>query len=245
MKTLILALVLFMPGALLAAGGGDVHLDSADIDLNDEAALQRGAKYFVNYCLNCHSASYMRYQKMTALGLTEEQIEDNLMFAGDKVGGLMTIAMKPGDAEKWFGAAPPDLTLTARLRGEDWLYTYLRSFYADPSRPFGVNNVVFPSVGMPHVLWELQGVQHAVWEETTGPDGEPHKAIKGLELVEQGTMSAEEYDQAVRDMVTYLSWLGEPMQQERKRLGIWVLLFLAVFTVIAYFLKKEYWKDVH
>lgn len=244
MKTLILALVLFMPGAVLAAGGS-VHLDSADVDLNDEAALQRGAKYFVNYCLNCHSAKYMRYQKMTALGLTEEQIEDNLMFAGDKVGGLMTIAMKPDDAEKWFGAAPPDLTLTARLRGEDWLYTYLRSFYADTSRPFGVNNVVFPSVGMPHVLWELQGMQRAVWEETTGPDGKPHKVIKGLELVEQGTMSAEEYDQAVRDMVTYLSWLGEPMQQERKRLGIWVLLFLAVFTVIAYFLKKEYWKDVH
>ena len=245
MKKLILALMILLPVTALAAGGNGVHLDSADIDLGDEAALQRGAKYFANYCLNCHSAKYMRYNKMTALGLTEDQIQDNLMFAGDKIGELMTIAMKPEDAEKWFGAAPPDLTLTARLRGEDWLYTYLRSFYADPSRPFGVNNVVFPSVGMPHVLWELQGRQEAVWEETEGPDGEPHTTIKELELAEPGKLSPEEYDQVARDIVTYLSWLAEPMQQERKELGLWVLLFLAVFSVIAYFLKKEYWKDVH
>ena len=245
MKKLLIALTFLAPLAALAAGGPGVHLDSADVDVTDEAALQRGAKYFTNYCLNCHSAKYMRYNKMTALGLTEDQIQDNLMFAGDKVGGLMTIAMPSADAEKWFGAAPPDLTLTARLRGEDWLYTYLRSFYADPSRPFGVNNLVFPSVGMPHVLWELQGVQQAVWEETAGPDGEPHKSIKGLELTEPGKLSAEEYDQVARDIVTYLSWLAEPMQQERKELGLWVLLFLAVFSVLAYFLKKDYWKDVH
>lgn len=245
MKKLLIALTFLAPLAALAAGGDGVHLDSADVDVTDEAALQRGAKYFTNYCLNCHSAKYMRYNKMTALGLTEDQIQDNLMFAGDKIGGLMTIAMPSADAEKWFGAAPPDLTLTARLRGEDWLYTYLRSFYADPSRPFGVNNLVFPSVGMPHVLWELQGVQQAVWEETAGPDGEPHKSIKGLELTQPGTLSAEEYDQVARDIVTYLSWLAEPMQQERKELGLWVLLFLAVFSVLAYFLKKDYWKDVH
>lgn len=245
MKKLLIALILLVPLTALAAGGAGVHLDSADVDLNDEAALQRGAKYFTNYCLNCHSAKYMRYNKMTALGLTEGQIQDNLMFAGDKIGGLMTIAMKPEDAEKWFGAAPPDLTLTARLRGEDWLYTYLRSFYKDPSRPFGVNNLVFPSVGMPHVLWELQGMQQAVWEESIGPEGEPHKSIKALELVESGKLSPDEYDQVARDIVTYLSWLAEPMQQERKELGVWVLLFLAVFSVIAYLLKKEYWKDVH
>jgi ubiquinol-cytochrome c reductase cytochrome c1 subunit len=245
MKKLIIALMILLPVTTLAAGGGGVHLDSADIDLGDEAALQRGAKYFANYCLNCHSAKYMRYNKMTALGLSEEQIQDNLMFAGDKIGELMTIAMKPEDAEKWFGAAPPDLTLSARLRGEDWLYTYLRGFYADPSRPFGVNNLVFPSVGMPHVLWELQGTQEAVWEESAGGDGETLKTIKELKLAEPGKLSPEEYDQLARDIVTYLSWLAEPMQVERKELGVWVLLFLAVFSVIAYFLKKEYWKDVH
>jgi ubiquinol-cytochrome c reductase cytochrome c1 subunit len=245
MKKLLYVLFMLVPVSVLAAGGGNVHLDSADIDLDDQASLQRGAKYFANYCLNCHSAKYMRYQSMTALGLTEDQIRENLMFPGDKVGELMTIAMSTEDGEKWFGAPPPDLTLVSRLRGEDWIYTYLRSFYEDESRPFGVNNVVFPSVGMPHVLWELQGTQRAVWEETEGADGKPHKELKGLELAEPGTMSPEEYDQMARDLTTYLSWLGEPMQQERKRLGIWVLLFLVVFTAIAYLLKKEYFKDIH
>ena len=245
MKKLLYVLFMLVPVSVLAAGGGNVHLDSADIDLDDQASLQRGAKYFANYCLNCHSAKYMRYQSMTALGLTEDQIRENLMFPGDKVGELMTIAMSTEDGEKWFGAPPPDLTLVSRLRGEDWIYTYLRSFYEDESRPFGVNNVVFPSVGMPHVLWELQGTQRAVWEETEGADGKPHKELKGLELAEPGTMSPEEYDQMARDLTAYLSWLGEPMQQERKRLGIWVLLFLVVFTAIAYLLKKEYFKDIH
>jgi ubiquinol-cytochrome c reductase cytochrome c1 subunit len=246
MKHLILSLLFLLPATAMAAGGSSVPLDSADVDLGDEASLQRGAKYFVNYCLNCHSAKYMRYQSMTELGLTKEQIEDNLMFTTDKVGDLMTVAMDPLLAEQWFGAAPPDLTLSARLRGEDWLYTYLRSFYADDSRPLGVNNLVFPSVGMPHVLQDLQGIQEAVWEETVGADGKPHKEIKELKLVAgSGKLSVEEYDQVARDIVTYMSWLAEPMQQERKRLGIWVLLFLAFFTVIAYFLKKEYWKDVH
>ena len=245
MKKLFYVLLMLVPVSVLAAGGGNVHLDSADIDLDDQASLQRGAKYFANYCLNCHSAKYMRYQSMTALGLTQDQIRQNLMFPGDKVGELMNIAMSTEDGEKWFGAPPPDLTLVARLRGEDWLYTYLRSFYEDDSRPFGVNNVVFPSVGMPHVLWELQGTQRAVWEETEGADGKPHKELKGLELAEPGTMSPEEYDQMARDLTAYLSWLAEPMQQERKRLGIWVLLFLVVFTAIAYLLKKEYFKDIH
>ena len=245
MKKLFYVLLMLVPVSVLAAGGGNVHLDSADIDLDDQASLQRGAKYFANYCLNCHSAKYMRYQSMKALGLTEDQIRENLMFPGDKVGELMNIAMSTEDGEKWFGAPPPDLTLVARLRGEDWLYTYLRSFYEDDSRPFGVNNVVFPSVGMPHVLWELQGIQRAVWEETEGADGKPHKELKGLELAEPGTMSPEEYDQMARDLTAYLSWLAEPMQQERKRLGIWVLLFLVVFTAIAYLLKKEYFKDIH
>ncbi len=245
MKKLFSVLLMIVPLTVLAAGGGNVHLDSADIDLDDQASLQRGAKYFANYCLNCHSAKYMRYQSMNELGLTDDQIRENLMFSGDKVGELMTIAMSSQDAEAWFGAPPPDLTLSTRLRGEDWVYTYLRSFYLDDSRPFGVNNVVFPSVGMPHVLWELQGMQKANWEETTGPDGKPHLELKGLELVEPGTMSPEEYDAMARDLTAYMSWLAEPMQQERKRLGIWVLLFLVVFTGIAYLLKKEYFKDIH
>jgi len=245
MKKLILSLLFLVPSAVFAAGGHSIHLDDADVDLTDQAALQRGAKYFVNYCQNCHSAKYMRYKKMEEIGLTEDQIRDNLMFVGDNVRGQMTIAMQPQNAEAWFGAPPPDLTLTARLRGEDWLYTYLRSFYADPKRPMGVNNTVFPDVGMPHVLWELQGMQKAVHEEHQDAEGKTVQTISGLEIAQPGKMSPEEYDGAVRDLVTFLSWMGEPAKLERQRLGIWVLLFLAVFTVLGYLLKKEYWKDVH
>ena len=245
MKKLMLSLLFLVPSAVFAAGGPSVHLDDANVDLTDQAALQRGAKYFVNYCQNCHSAKYMRYKKMEEIGLTEDQIRDNLMFVGDNVRGQMTIAMRPENAEAWFGAPPPDLTLTARLRGEDWIYTYLRSFYADPKRPMGVNNTVFPDVGMPHVLWELQGMQKAVYEEHTDAEGHAVQTIAGLEISEPGTLSAEEFDQVARDLVTFMAWTGEPAKLERQRLGIWVLLFLAVFTVLAYLLKKEYWKDVH
>lgn len=245
MKNLILSLLFLVPSVALSAGGPAVHLDDADIDLADQAALQRGAKYFVNYCQNCHSAKYLRYKKMEDIGLTEDQIRDNLMFVGDNVRGQMEIAMRTQDAEGWFGAPPPDLTLSARLRGEDWLYTYLRSFYIDPKRPLGVNNTVFPDVGMPHALWELQGLQTAVFEEHSDSEGNKVETIKGLELAQPGALSAEEYDKVVRDLVTFMAWMGEPMKLERQRLGVWVLLFLAVFTVIAYFLKKEYWKDVH
>lgn len=245
MKKLMLSLLFLVPSVVFAAGGHAVHLDDAGIDLADKKALANGAKYFVNYCQNCHSAKYMRYKKMEEIGLTEDQIRDNLMFVGDNVRGQMEIAMRTQDAETWFGAPPPDLTLTARLRGEDWLFTYLRSFYLDPKRPLGVNNTVFPDVGMPHVLWELQGLQKAVVEEHTDSEGKTTHTITGLELVQPGKMSPEEYDTAVRDLVTFLAWMGEPMKLERQRLGIWVLLFLAIFTVIAYFLKKEYWKDVH
>jgi len=245
MKKLILSLLFLAPSVILAAGGPSVPLDDANIDLTDQESLQRGAKYFVNYCQNCHSAKYMRYKTMEEIGLTEDQIKDNLMFVGDNVRGQMEIAMSTDDAATWFGAPPPDLTLTARLRGEDWLYTYMRSFYLDPSRPFGVNNTVFPDVGMPHVLWDLQGWQSPVYEEHTDAEGNTVKTVKELELSEAGSMSAEEYDTAVRDLVTFLAWMGEPMKLERQRLGVWVLLFLAVFTVVAYFMKKAYWEDVH
>lgn len=242
MRKIILSFLLaVLPGLTLAAGGG-AHLDKADVDLHNKSSLQRGAKLFVNYCLSCHSAQHMRYNRMGRdIGLTDDQVIENLMFASDKVGNQMTIAMSRNDAKEWFGAPPPDLTLVARVRGADWLYTYLRTFYVDETRPFGVNNVVFPSVGMPHVLWELQGVQKAVFKK----DGHGNDVIDHLELAEPGSMTPAEYDKAVRDLVNFMVYMGEPAQLERYALGVKVILFLLVFLVVAYLLKKEYWKDVH
>ena len=236
MRKLLIALV-FAP-MLAWASGAALHLDKAPDRANDTAALQHGAKVFVNYCLNCHSASYMRYNRLKDIGLSEAQIKDNLLFTAEKVGEPMRIAMQRAEAKQWFGAAPPDLTVIARARasefgsGADWLYTYLRSFYRDESRPTGWNNVVFANVGMPHVLWELQGDQIL---------GEDHK----LKLVKPGKLSAKEYDVIVADLVAYLKHMGEPMAEYRKRLGVVVLIFLAVFFVFAYALKREYWKDIH
>jgi ubiquinol-cytochrome c reductase cytochrome c1 subunit len=245
MRKIILSFLLtLLPGAVLAAGAA-VHLDKADTDLKNQQSLQRGAKLFVNYCLSCHSAQHQRYNRMGRdIGLTDQQVIDNLLFASDKVGERMTIAMKPGDAKAWFGAPPPDLTLVARVRGADWLYTYMRTFYADESRPFGVNNLVFPSVGMPHVLWELQGIQKPVFK-TVEHGGETHEVLDHLELVEPGKLTPVEYDKAIRDLVNFMVYMSEPAQLERKALGVKVILFLLVFLVVAYLLKKEYWKDVH
>jgi ubiquinol-cytochrome c reductase cytochrome c1 subunit len=209
--------------------------------VSDKAALQNGAKLFVNYCLNCHGASFIRYKSLMDLGLTEEQVKENLMFAGDKIGDLMMVAARHDEQKKWFGATPPDLTIVARARGEagnagagaDWLYTYLRTFYRDDSRPTGWNNVAFEAVGMPHVLWELQGTQ--VMDPTT------HK----LSLAVPGKMSTAEYDKAVSDLVGFMVWMAEPQQEYRKTLGFFVLGFLALLFVVAYALKKEYWKDIH
>lgn len=242
MKKLI-ALIAFalLPVAGMTAGGGTVHLDAANVDVGNEAAIQRGAKLFVNYCMGCHSAQYVRYKQFTEVGLTEDQIKDNLMFTDGKIGDKMTIAMKEADAAKWFGAPPPDLTLVARIRGADWIYTYLRSFYQDDKRPFGFNNVVFPSVGMPHVLADLQGVQQAVFKD----DGHGNQVVDKLELVAAGSMTPAEYDAAMRDLTTFLAYVSEPVKQERQRLGIWVMLFLVVLFVLAYMMKKEWWKDVH
>lgn len=236
MKKLFLALLC---APLLAfAGGAELHLDKAPNLSDNQAALQRGAKVFVNYCLNCHSASYLRYNRLTDIGLTEAQIKDNLMFTAPKVGELMKIAMRRDDAKAWFGSAPPDLTVIARARasefgsGSDWLYTYLRGFYRDETRPTGWNNVVFANVGMPHALWELQG------EQTMGAD---HK----LKLTKPGKMKPAEYDDAVADLVAFLQWMGEPMAAQRKSLGWLVLLALSVLLAFAYALKREYWKDIH
>ncbi len=248
MKKLIAMIALaWLPLGAFAAGGGQVELQAANISLASEGAIQRGAKLFVNYCMGCHSAKYVRYKQLTKVGLSEEAIKDNLVFDPNaKVGDLMTIAMPEADAAKWFGAPPPDLTLAARIRhnGADWLYSYLKGFYVDDSRPMGVNNTVFPNVGMPHVLWELQGIQKAVYKEVEH-GGKTSQVIDHLELVEPGSMTPAEYDSAVRDLTTFLVYISEPVKLERQRIGIWVLLFLAVFTVIAYFLKKNYWQDVH
>ena len=233
----LLAAILFAPFLAFAAGA-ELHLDRAPDRANDMAALQNGAKIFVNYCLNCHSASYMRYNRLKDIGLTDAQIRDNLMFTADKVGEPMRIAMQRAEAKAWFGVAPPDLTIIARARasefgsGADWLYTYLRTFHRDETRPTGWNNLVFANVGMPHVLWELQGDQVM---------GEDHK----LKLVSPGKLKPQEFDDAVGDLVAYLKYMGEPVAEFRKQLGVIVLIFLAVVFVFAYALKREYWKDVH
>jgi ubiquinol-cytochrome c reductase cytochrome c1 subunit len=236
-----LAAAALLAPALAFGAPASVDLDRAPVSM-DPASLQHGAKLFVNYCLNCHSASFKRYNKLTEIGLTEDEIRDNLMFTGERVGDLMTIAMRPAESKGWFGAPPPDLTLVARQRnsgdgsGADWLYTYLRQFYRDAERPTGWNNLVFENVGMPHVFWELQGDQ--VLEKNEG--GKPT-----LKLVKPGLMSPQEYDEAVADLVSFMVWMGEPVGEKRRTIGVYVLIFLAGFSVLAYALKKNYWKDIH
>lgn len=246
MKKLIAAFVLSLIPVLGFASGA-VHLDSANIDLKDQAALQRGAKLYVNYCLGCHSLKYFRYQSLMAFDLTEDQIKQNLMPSGGKIGELMTNAMDGEQAAKWFGAPPPDLTLEARLKegGADWIYTYLRGFYQDASRPLGVNNRIFPNVGMPHVLVDLQGMQKAVFSEHQDKDGGKTKVFDRFEQLTPGQLSPKEYDGVARDLATFLTHVSEPMQLERQRLGIYAMIFMLVFFVLAYALKKEYWKDIH
>ena len=227
------------------AAGPAVHLDKAPIDLTDKASLQNGARLFQNYCLGCHQMQYQRYSRtFRDLDIPEEVGMENLMFTGEKVGDHITNNMSAKDGEKWFGATPPDLTNVARVRGPDWLYTYLRSFYADPSRPFGVNNDVFPLVGMPHVLQELQGMPYKAYE-TRLVDGESKEVYVGLSTDGSGELNAEEYDRAVADLVNYLEYVGEPTKLEARALGTKVMVFLLIFFVLAYLLKKEYWKDVH
>ena len=246
MRKLLLASLFLLAPALAPAAGGGVPLQDADIDLTDQASLQRGAGYFVNYCMGCHSLGYMRYNRLANdLGIDDATLRQSLIFTGAKPGDLMVSSMNPVSAEKWFGTAVPDLTLVTRWRTPDWVYSYLKGFYADPSRPLGVNNVVFPNVGMPHVLAGLQGVAQPKFAEHPGPDGAPVKTVVGVEPAQGGTMTAEQYDAFARDLTAFLAYAGEPIKLERQRLGIWVLLFLAVFFVAAYMLKKEYWKDVH
>ena len=235
-----------LTSSLVLASSGGAGLDKANIKLEDTESIKRGAKLFVQYCLNCHSASLMRYSRIAAdMGLTDEEITEQLITTGAKVGDTMTITMDPADAKEWFGTAVPDLSVISRARGDDWLYTYLRSFYRDESRPWGVNNAIFKDVGMPHVLWELQGLQEPVKEMHVNDDGIEQEVIAGFKLIEQGKLNPQEYDAVIFDLVNFLAYLGEPSKLQRQALGKWVLSFLAIFLVIIYLLKKEYWKDVH
>ena len=272
-----LAIGLIASPMAASAAGGEVPLDRfPTAKLNDPAALQSGARMFVNYCLNCHSAQLMRYNRLQDIGLTDQQIKDNLLFTGNKVGDTMTIAMAPEDAKSWFGALPPDLSVTARARashagsGADWLYSYLRAYYRDNTRATGWNNSVFPNVGMPHVLWELQGARGATIEEVKKADGgfvktmvsfdtqgnrseksekitsgHPHEGSQiKLGAASGGKLSQAEFDGQIADLVAFLTYMADPSARTRVRLGVGVLMFLLLFTVFAWWLNREYWKDV-
>lgn len=250
MKKVLFSLIAalgFVAGA--HASGGGMAWDKAPVDVTNQASLQNGAKVFVNYCLNCHSAAFMRFNRLKDIGLTEQQIKDNLLFTTDKIGETMKSAINPKQATEWFGANPPDLTVIARSRagsggsGADYLYTFLRTFYRDDTKPTGWNNLAFPSVGMPHVLWQLQGDRKAIFEQRES-HGQTEDVFKGWEQISPGTMTPLQYDQAVGDLVNYLQWMGEPTQNTRVRIGVWVLLFLAGLTFITWRLNAAFWKDI-
>jgi ubiquinol-cytochrome c reductase cytochrome c1 subunit len=243
-----LALSLGLASAALAAGGG-IPLDKAPKRTNDMAALQNGAKLFVNYCLGCHSAAFMRYNRLRDIGLNDKQIAENLTFTTDKIGDTMKASINPNEAKAWFGKNPPDLTLVARSKssregpGVDYLYTLLRTYYRDDTKPTGWNNKAYPNIGMPHPLWELQGERRPVYEKVMS-HGKEVEVLKGWEQVKPGTMTPAEYDQNVGDLVAYLQWMAEPAQNSRIRIGVWVMIFLAAFTVVAWRLNAAFWKDI-
>jgi ubiquinol-cytochrome c reductase cytochrome c1 subunit len=244
----LLTILALLPALALAEEG--FQLDHAPDRSNDTAALQHGAKLFVNYCLNCHAAASMRYNRLRDLGLSEDQIKANLLFTSDKVGGMMTVAMAPKDAKAWFGVVPPDLSVIVRAKsgeagtGRDYLYTYLRSFYKDDTRPTGWNNMVLHNVAMPHVLWELQGVRTIRMADVKDEEGHVEKAFAGYDTVKPGTLTPLEYDNAIGDLVGYMEWMAEPAAATRKRLGVWVLLFLTGFALLAWRLNASFWKEV-
>lgn len=262
LKAFLLGVVLALSASFAAANEG-ANYPKANIDLGDQVALQRGAQIFTNYCISCHSAAGLRYNRLQDLGLSEEQIKKNMMFTTDKIGDTMVAAIAPADAQKWFGTVPPDLTLIARSRGADYLYAYMRGFYKDPTRPSGWNNTVLKGAAMPHPLWMQQGVVPAVKLDDKGQPvmkKDPHSGALVPDLqfesadgkippvlsIEKGRLTTRDYDDYVRSLVTYMVWMGEPAQTRRHQIGYVVLMFLvAVLLPLAYFLKKEYWKDVH
>ena len=242
MTRLLPVLCMLWAPAGLTAGGGNQHLDSAYINLSDKVSLRNGAHTFVNYCLSCHEASFMRYERMAQdLGIDKDTLEQSMMFASEKPGELMRVNMSDQDAKSWFGVVPPDLSLTARSRGPDWIYSYLRAFYRDESTPTGWNNTLYPNVAMPHVLYEWEGMRKANFE--TSSDGV--KVLAGYEQLSAGTMSVQEYDGAIRDLTNFMVYLAEPAKLVRYRIGFWVMVFMLVFVGLSYLLKKEYWRDVH
>jgi ubiquinol-cytochrome c reductase cytochrome c1 subunit len=239
-KLIVAAVLASAPVIGLAAGGGG-HVEKANVDISNEASLQRGAKYFVNYCLGCHSAKYVRYNRLAIdLGLTEDQLVENLMYTGERPFDTMDNAIPEVDSSNWFGRTPPDLSLTARARGSDWVYSFLKSFYLDPSKPTGSNNLVLQGASMPHVLWELQGYQRAIF--STDENGTRH--FESFEQVTPGSLSTEEFDQFARDTANFMQYISEPVRSTRRVLGVWVLIFLVFFWIIASMLKKQIWKDV-
>lgn len=248
-KQFLILLLAIFPATLFAVSS--VPLDKAPIDIYDKDSIARGAQGFADYCFSCHSAEFMRFNRIAKdIGISEKEVREMMIFtrnekgAATKIGDLMTVAMTDEYAANAFGGAVPDLTLTARSRGADWLYTYLRTFYTDAYRPMGVNNTTFPDVAMPHVLWKLQGLQKAVYV-TEDHDGVAVERLDGFEMVQAGSMTTEEYDAFVADLVNFMVYVSEPVQTERRDMGWKVLLFLVVFFVFAYLLKKEYWRDVH
>lgn len=233
--------LLFSAAALAAAGG---PVQQAGNDLSDRASLQRGAKLYMNYCSSCHSLKFLRYSRMAEdLGLTEEEVMGNLNFTGAKFGEHIQVTMRDADGTEWFGKMPPDLSLISRVRGSDWIYTYLKSFYLDESRPLGWNNMLFPNVSMPNPLWELQGLQHAEFGEPDAATGE--RQPERLVVTNPGRLQGQEFDQVVRDITNFLEYAGEPAALKRQALGVWVILFLVLLTFLGYLLKQEYWSDVH
>lgn len=238
---LVLGLSMLAPLPAAAAAGGDTL--QAGNDLSDRASLQRGAQLYMNYCSGCHSLKYMRYSRIAEdLGLSEQEVMENLNFTGAAFGEQVQVSMPRDASAKWFGVAPPDLSLVSRVRGSNWIYTYLKSFYLDETRPLGWNNTLFPNASMPNPLWELQGLQHA---ELGEPDALGERTVHGLAVTQPGRQSAEQFNQTARDITNFLQYVGEPAALKRQSLGVWVILFLVVLTFLAYLLKQEYWRDVH
>jgi ubiquinol-cytochrome c reductase cytochrome c1 subunit len=236
----LLAGLLVSVSAFAATEGA---LEQSGVDLDDRASLQRGAALYMNYCAGCHSLKYLRYSRMAEdLGLSEDEVMQNLNFTGAKFGEHIQVSMPAAGAEKWFGKMPPDLSLVSRVRGEDWIYTYLKAFYLDESRPLGWNNRLYPNASMPNPLWELQGLQQA---EFGKPDATGERPVESLKISQPGSQTAEQFDQTARDITAFLAYAGEPAALKRQGLGVWVVLFLALLTFLAWLLKQEYWRDVH
>jgi ubiquinol-cytochrome c reductase cytochrome c1 subunit len=231
MKKIIILILLLIQSSFISASE-EIHLEKAPIDLSDQPSLQKGAKTFINYCLNCHSAKYMRYNKLLDIGLSKKDIKENLLFTGKKIGDPMEISMPVTESKKWFGAAPPDLSVVARSRGSNWIYSYMKGFYRDSSREIGWNNLVYVNSAMPHILWELQGEQEL--DKKTGK----------LSLMKAGKLNEKEYDAVITDLTNFITYMSEPGQLKRKKMGFYVVGFLLLLLVLTIKLKKEFWKDI-